>query len=42
LQVALKTVEAHINKALVHLREVVLNNPSLFGLMLCLSTSYTL
>ncbi|MEY4538719.1 MAG: hypothetical protein RLZZ306_476 [Bacteroidota bacterium] len=28
LQLAQKTVEAHINKALVHLREVVLNNPS--------------
>jgi RNA polymerase sigma-70 factor (family 1) len=42
LQLALKTVEAHINKALVHLREVVLNNPSLFGLILWLSTSFNL
>jgi RNA polymerase sigma-70 factor (family 1) len=42
LQLALKTVEAHINKALVHLREVVLNNPSLFGLMLLVSTSFIL
>ncbi len=39
LQLALKTVEAHINKALVHLREVVLNNPSLLGLILWLSIS---
>lgn len=39
LQLALKTVEAHINKALVHLREVVLNNPSLLGLFLWLSIS---
>ena len=39
LQLALKTVEAHINKALVHLREVVLNNPSLLGLILWLSMS---
>jgi RNA polymerase sigma-70 factor (family 1) len=37
LQLALKTVEAHINKALVHLREVVLNNPSLLGLIIWLS-----
>ena len=42
LQLALKTVEAHINKALVHLREVVLNNPSLFALILCLSTTLNL
>ncbi len=34
LQLATKTIEAHINKALVHLRDVVLNNPSLFGLIL--------
>jgi RNA polymerase sigma-70 factor (ECF subfamily) len=39
LQVALKTVEAHINKALVHLRDVVLKNPSLFGSLLIMSTS---
>jgi RNA polymerase sigma-70 factor (ECF subfamily) len=40
LQLALKTVEAHINKALVHLRDVVLNNPSLFGLAFCISSIY--
>jgi RNA polymerase sigma-70 factor (ECF subfamily) len=42
LQLALKTVEAHITKALVHLREVVLANPSLFGIILCLSTTFIL
>jgi len=36
LQLATKTIEAHINKALVHLRDVVLNNPSLFSLVLTL------
>lgn len=36
LQLATKTIEAHINKALVHLRDVVLNNPSLFSLILTL------
>ncbi|MCU0467097.1 MAG: RNA polymerase sigma-70 factor [Arcicella sp.] len=42
LQVALKTVEAHINKALTHLRDVVLKNPSLFGWLAFIITLYNL